>query len=100
MGEAVEGGFDFKADVSVEEITVASNMFDDLCLKRHEGGAEEYGPFAFLKNDMIKMMIEEMCDVANYARYEFIKLVILDKKLSETLEQNEDFRRHSEEPLQ
>ena len=99
MSEAAEGSFDFKADVTVDEITVASNMFDDLCLQRHEEGAKAYGAFAFLKNDMIRMMIEEMCDASNYMRYEVIKLIILDKKLSESLEQDEDFRRHSEEKM-
>ena len=63
-----------------------AEMFDDLCYVRHEAGQLEYGVTTFLGNDVIRMMCEELADTANYARYQFIKLMILQDQLSEFLE--------------
>lgn len=43
-------------------------------MERHQTGAEEYGPFKFLENDTLGMLEEELADIANYARYTFIKV--------------------------
>lgn len=63
-----------------------SDFFDELCVKRHEAGAAEYGAFTFLGNDVIRMMAEELADTANYCRMQFIKLMFLQAALEEKLE--------------
>ena len=64
----------------VMAMTEASEMFDDLCQQRHDHGAAEYGALTFLENDTIRMMCEELADTANYARYHFIKLMLLQEQ--------------------
>lgn len=66
-----------------------SELFDDICQKRWEAGAEEYGDFTFLGNDIIRMMIEELADTANYARMQVIKLLALNEMVSEELKDTE-----------
>lgn len=58
-----------------------SITFDKLCQQRYEIGAQEYGPFTFLENDVIRMMAEELVDIANYARMQFVKLMIMQGAL-------------------
>jgi hypothetical protein len=65
--------------VSHEFLQQASEEFDRWCTERHERGAEEYGPTNFLEVDTLVMAMEEVADLANYARYTFIKLYILQK---------------------
>lgn len=60
-----------------ELIKQASQDFDKLTQERHQVGQKEYGEFTFLGNDVIRMMQEELADTANYARYHFIKLAII-----------------------
>jgi len=62
-------------------ITNYSMMFDNLIAERHKVGAEEYGQLTFLGNDVVRMMMEELADTANYCRYQFIKLMFLQEKL-------------------
>jgi hypothetical protein len=62
-----------------------SDDFDTLCRERHEAGAVEYGTLTFVGNDVIRMMMEEMADTANYARYQYIKLMLLQNFLVEKL---------------
>lgn len=64
-----------------------SKMFDELALHRHNAGAKEYGPLTFLENDVIAMMCEELADLANYARMQFIKLLIIQEQLKASLPQ-------------
>jgi hypothetical protein len=64
----------------------ASAAFDDLCSERHETGAQEYGPFKFLENDTLEMLEEELADIANYARYTFIKVQMLRESLAKHAE--------------
>ena len=52
--------------------------FDQLCQERHFTGAREYGPTGFIKNNMFRMIAEEMADIANYCRYEYIKLRLME----------------------
>lgn len=65
----------------VEDIKKASERFDIMCQERHEMGDQEYGPVAFLGNDTLQMAMEEIVDLANYARYTFIKLELLRQKV-------------------
>ena len=60
-----------------------SDLFDDICLKRMGEGAEVYGELGFLKNDMFKMLAEELFDVANYAKMHFIKLALIAEGMPE-----------------
>lgn len=66
------GGLDVTK--AIAEYSVA---FDILCQERHEEGAREYGAFTFIGNDVIRMMMEELADTANYCRMQFIKLMML-----------------------
>lgn len=54
-----------------------SDQFDQLCQDRHTTGAAEYGAFTFLSNDVTRMLAEELADTANYCRYQFIKIMML-----------------------
>ena len=51
-----------------------SEEFDSTCAERHEMGAEKYGALKFVEKDTFQEMIEEIVDLANYARYTYIKL--------------------------
>jgi hypothetical protein len=58
-----------------------SMQFTTLAAERHQAGAEEYGAITFLENDVIRMMLEELADTANYCRMQAIKLLILQERL-------------------
>lgn len=62
-----------------------SDSFDKLCQKRHEAGAAEYGQMTFIGNDVVRMMMEELADTANYCRMQFIKLMFLQDVLVDQL---------------
>jgi hypothetical protein len=65
----------------MEEVKNYSMEFDLLCQERHEIGRERYGPTQFLNIDSLQMMIEEVVDAGNYARYTFIKLRMIQEGL-------------------
>lgn len=73
-----------------------SELFDQLSHIRHQGGQQEYGVTTFLYNDVIRMMCEELADTANYARYQFIKLMLLQENLTAMLEEMGGEREMSE----
>lgn len=73
------------AEEVAEIVNDLSDMFDKLCRERHEKGLEEYGPFTFLGNDVIRMMAEELADITNYCRMEFVKLMLLQNHLEALL---------------
>jgi hypothetical protein len=54
-----------------------SDLFDRTCQERHEKGSEEYGQLTYLENDTVGMLLEELADAANYARYTFIRIALL-----------------------
>lgn len=58
-----------------------SEEFDALCQIRHDTGAEEYGPIAFLDAPLFRMAAEEVADLANYSRYLYIRLRVLEEVL-------------------
>ena len=70
-----------------EELTLKNalwdvvNEFNDLRKKRHEIGQEKYGELTFLGNDVVRMMLEELADVANYVEYQAAKLLLLQRAL-------------------
>lgn len=59
-----------------------SEEFDSLTELRHETGAEEYGDVAFLTAPLVRMAAEELADLANYARYMYIKLRMMEEFLN------------------
>ena len=61
----------------------ANERFDDMIQQRHEMGGTKYGPVAFMEIDSIEMALEEVADLANYARYTWIKLKLLQVNLSQ-----------------
>lgn len=63
-----------------------SEAFDRLCQERHNAGAVEYGKFTFLQNDVVRMMMEELADTANYCRMQFIKLMMLQHVIEGSLD--------------
>lgn len=71
-----------------------SDRFFELRVKRHE--KDTSAPFAFLSADVVTAMMESLADLANRCEMEFIKLALLQRYLSEDLEDkgigNEDVR--------
>jgi hypothetical protein len=65
-----------------EFITELSVEFDVRAAERHEMGAKKYGPGKFLTVDTIEEALQEIIDLANYARYTFIKLRLLQESLA------------------
>ena len=60
-----------------------NQSFDEQTSERLRAGAEEYGEFAFLGNDVAVMLQEELLDIANYARFMYIKIGLLNAFVSQ-----------------
>jgi hypothetical protein len=60
-----------------------SEQFDVVAAARHAMGATKYGPGKFLSVDTIEEALAEIVDLANYARYTFIKLRLLQDAINE-----------------
>ena len=61
----------------------AANFFQELRQARHEKGEAKYGHLTFLHNDVLRMLIEELADAANYIEYLAAKLLLLQKFVEE-----------------
>lgn len=59
-----------------------SDEFDEMTLARHRKGAEKYGPGKFLSVDTMQEALYELADLANYARYTFIKIRTLQDRIA------------------
>lgn len=70
-----------------DRIQMASNAFDHMTQERVDMGSKQYGPTGFMEVDTLRMAMEEVLDLANYARFTFIKLWLLQDKLMSTEEQ-------------
>lgn len=44
-------------------------------------GEKEYGKYAYLDNDVLTMLMEELLDTANYAMMEYIKIYLIKESL-------------------
>lgn len=66
-------------------IQKASEVFDEMLQTRHEAGGEKYGPLKFLEANTVEEAMEELVDLANYARYTYIKLYLMNQALDEAL---------------
>jgi hypothetical protein len=68
--------------VDIAHIVAAlSEEFDQRCMERHEFGQEKYGAGTFLMVDTMAMALEEVVDLANYARYTYIRLRLLNDSI-------------------
>ncbi len=61
----------------VEALRTADTLFDQLCEERYKAGRDKYGHLTFLSMPTIQMAQEEIIDLANYARFTFVKLELL-----------------------
>jgi hypothetical protein len=60
-----------------ELIQALSNQFDAECQRRHEMGQVKYGPVRFLEVNALEEAMAEVVDLANYARYIWIKFALM-----------------------
>lgn len=70
-----------EAATVIDIVNGLGEEFDSLCQARHDIGEEKYGPLTWMGNDVVRMMIEELADTANYCRYQAIKLMLLQTQL-------------------
>lgn len=77
---------DPRPENEADYINDLSEAFDKLCEERFRAGQEEYGKFTFLGNDVIRMMMEELADTANYCRMQFVKLMVLQEHIESMIE--------------
>ena len=75
-----------EAQALVQQVQQASDEFLILVEQRHTDGAAEYGAYTYLKNDTIKMALEELADLMNYTQYTAIRLILLGKRLEADLQ--------------
>lgn len=75
----------------VELVAEGYELFDELTAERHTKGQVEYGAYTFLEPDknLIEEAMEELADAANYLRYLFAKLHILNTVLDAALGDHE-----------
>jgi len=59
--------------------------FIQLVVQRGKAGAEEYGEFAYMKNNTLDMMFEELADIVNYCRFTYIKLRLFKEVVDNAL---------------
>ena len=59
-----------------------SEEFDALTQLRNEDGEKEYGHANFLKVPLIRYAAEELADMANYCRFMYIKLRLMEETLN------------------
>jgi hypothetical protein len=76
-----------EVDTPTALIEEASNAFDTLCEERHVMGSAKYGPVKFLTINSIEEAMAEVLDLANYARYTFIKLWLLNRQMQDIIPQ-------------
>jgi hypothetical protein len=71
-----------KTVVAFEDmISQASAAYDEWCQRRHQEGAEKYGPVKFLEANTFEEAMAEVVDLGNYARYTFIRLYLLNQSM-------------------
>jgi hypothetical protein len=63
-------------------LTAADAEFVTRANERMEKGAEKYGAFKFLGVDTLEEAMQEVLDLANYARMTYIKLRLLKEEIA------------------
>jgi hypothetical protein len=71
-------------------IAALSREFDEVTQQRHKAGALKYGPGKFLTVDTLQEACDEVADLANYARYTYIKLRLLQESIMRQVESESD----------
>jgi hypothetical protein len=66
-----------------EAIAKYNEEFDRLTYERHIQGEEKYGAGTWLTIDTLQHAMDEVLDLANYARFTYVKLRMLQDKLVE-----------------
>jgi hypothetical protein len=66
-----------------DKIAEFSAEFDTKCYERHVAGEDKYGAGTWLTIDTLQHAMDEVLDLANYARFTYIKLRMLQEKLVE-----------------
>ena len=77
-------------EITLEDAQViaeAEALFDQMCLQRHEMGRSKYGNLTFLHMPTLEMALEELADLANYARYTFVKVALVRQQIKNLQEQ-------------
>jgi hypothetical protein len=65
----------------VKLLAQANDAFDAVVTERHIRGSEKYGPLKFLGVNVVEEAMEELADLANYARYTWVKLYLMNQAL-------------------
>lgn len=64
-------------DIDPTILQKLSDEFDAVLQQRHIMGQEKYGPVKFLEVNSLEEAMAEVADLANYARYTWIKLALM-----------------------
>ena len=67
------------SEKQLEMMEQFNSEFFDLCELRHNIGAEEYGALNFLEVNLPEFIYEEMADIANYSRFLYIRIRLLEE---------------------
>jgi hypothetical protein len=59
-----------------------SKEFDRVTQERHYEGAVKHGPVKFMTVDTLQEALDEVADLANYARYTYMKLRLLQEGIA------------------
>ena len=78
--EATEAAATFQ-----DRVNEANVLFDRMCVQRHAVGQEKYGPVKFMDVNTLNEAMEEVVDIANYARYTFVKLYVLNLQIDKII---------------
>lgn len=63
--------------IDADLIQKLSGQFDVSCRERHAMGEQKYGPVKFMEVNAYEEAMFELVDLANYARYCFIKMALM-----------------------
>lgn len=58
-----------------------SQEFDRMCQERHDLGEQKYGAGKFLTVNTVEEAMFEVVDLANYARYTYVRLSLMNDLL-------------------
>lgn len=65
--------------VGDDDVRRLSTEFDNKCQSKHDLGVEKYGEMTWLKVDTLEHAMDEVIDLANYARMTYIRLRMLQE---------------------
>ncbi len=66
------------------DLEMFNSEFFDLCQQRSEQGAIDYGELNFMKVNLPEFIFEELADMANYARFLYIRLRAIEEYARES----------------